>query len=313
MATPQANKIRRFQQAASLHPHVGFMQEQNQIDRSRRQRILTPTHRRVDDVKKSVAQLSNEIEYIYDHMDDDERLGYQASPKLSAETREPLDVTILRHSIAAAIGRTVPSVQENDTSGSEVLQFSDHEHHESASDLKAIIEEEDEPHHISDSQKHDAKERPRPTSKDRSMRMEDVLSSSRNRSTLSRTGELRNSRCPRSPEHDRAMMASEKARRIIESPYFTKSIGDIPNPREVQSFGTTRATRSGRKIDIKQIPGVVDHIERLKKTPPTPPPEFEAVILPNPPGVTPSFTKISGILTSEISDILVHVNEEVPV
>jgi hypothetical protein len=256
-------------------------------------------------VKKSVAQLANEIEYIHDHMDNDERHICQGSANSAPVIRETLDVSILRHSIAAAIGGTVPSNHVRNGADSEVLQFA-------SAPVKAPPEEEDEVDAIPESKESHAKERRPRSSEDRSMHTDDLLSRSRNRSSLSRTTELRNPRYASSPEHARAILASERARRILESPYLTKGIDPIPNEMEIQSFSKSCSTHRRGGIDIKRIPGVADHIDRRRKPPRKRVAEPEVVILPNPPSVTPSFIKVSGILTTEISEILERVNEDVP-
>jgi hypothetical protein len=234
-------------------------------------------------------------------MEDDELGLYQHSSASQQANPEPLDVSILRHSIAAALG-TPPADHSSD---SEVLQFSDN-----PSPEKSRPDDDHRERPPLDPKSSDEKRRSRSLrlsakldkteSQDRSLRVEDMTSITPNRSLY--RPEMTSSGYFRDTEYTKALWASEKAKRILESPYLTKK-RDILSESGL-SFGTPRQTRKVGRVDISDIRGVSDHVERLKKPPPKPEPEPDFVILPNPPDITPSFKKVSTILTTEIDDII---------
>jgi hypothetical protein len=226
-------------------------------------------------------------------MDDDDFVLYGQESTFAREKTEPLDVSILRHSIAAAVSPV--SVAEL-SSDSEVVRFSG----------EKTEEEETRPVGTrSKTQQLDKTEL-----KDRSLRVSEITSSTPDRSTLFRS-QMTSTGYFRDTEHTRALRASEKAKRILESPYLTKKRDILSDGGS--GFSTPRKSPSVGRVDISQIHGVTEHIERIRKSPAKPEPQPEEfIILPNPPDLTPSFRKVSTILVTEMDEIIQSAQDDTP-
>lgn len=160
----------------------------------------------------------------------------------------------------------------------------------------------------------------RAQAQDSSLRVEELFSMSpkRNRSYGSQSQTLKAHKFSHTVEYQKAFDASEKARMKLNSPYMTTQDSLIPTKKtESQSHVTFSPSHSKKSRvsnanapDIYHINGVNEHIERTRKRWDKPPEreakdeEFQEVILPNPPFITPSFHILSGIMIREIDEIL---------
>jgi hypothetical protein len=276
--------IRQFQMAASLRPHLNFMEEHRVIDTARKKQVQTPPRRlQTDQVKKSLRQLTYEIKHLQSDMDEDE---LQARPGRSREF-EPVDIALLRHSIAAAI--------EEDSSAPCESNLSVETDHQQPVEEE---EEEDAPEQIDEAERRRREmlrlspvdpRRGRQTGlSDRSLRIDDITSGPASRSSFSRR---------RSAEYFRLMDATEKARTLLRS--------QIRGPHELPAPKLPRRSRAAAEhIDVRTVTGVNEHIRRLKKPPPKKQERLERAVLPDRPVLTNSFERLGNLLNREIDDIL---------
>jgi hypothetical protein len=212
--------IAQFQAAASLRPQLAQMEERITVDSAVKRSLESrKPSRHLARVKESVDDLSREIESLRVGSDTRRRsfaLTKNDQIRQSAHS-EPLDVSILRHSIATAIATDAPVPEE---------------------------EEEESP------------PAPRAPSADRTLRVEDITSAS----------------------------GSPRGTGAGQSKLWSPAVA--------------------RRIRTRNAASIIEHVERLRKPPLPRDPPPEAVVLPNPPALTPSMHRLSLLLNDEIDQIL---------
>ena len=334
------SKTQTFQRDVLLGPELRLLEEQNKIDKARYRSFLTPQKRQINSIHESVDDITKEIESIELDMSEDEFEEYRYS-KIQAEKSpikpEPIEYTLLRDSIKAAISNTSIGEEEDysDETESEVSV---------ASIDKNIREQNCKENAIDFSRSPKYNQSPiRNMSK--SLRYEDLCSSEDPNPSF---------------EMEKAIEASEKARVKLNSPYMTKIKNIRPLPPQSPSVSyyrskmpysyisnTSRNSKTGHSQTpnskmlsqnyspfqteknynsimnfdergyktpssskkLMSINGVKEHIERLKKTPPPPEDdETPEIILPNKPLITPNLHQLATLYSKEIDDVLEEIN-----
>ena len=303
--TPRASRIQEFQLAASLAPQLKVMNDQYIIDKCRTSKAKTPNRReRIEEVKKSISQLTDEINSLQDVLDD-EAAQYRSLTRRQTSHSEPINVSILRESIAAAVG------EEEDEETTEEFGVGDDDRL-----LRDIgLSEQDE-------ERRNSMLRLSLYRSTRSFNIDELMSGSPQRpKTLSKMDKhgnfVRN-------EYTRAVEAAEKARERLNSPFITR-----------RGPGVTIAERAFSGTELE---GTTDEVTmndtrsyymRMKNLHPGPAKGTRAflesrkvkkteekkgsleVVLPDPPLVTPSCVEVCGVLSHEIDGILAEVDRTV--
>jgi hypothetical protein len=98
--------------------------------------------------------------------------------------------------------------------------------------------------------------------------------------------------------YERSFDASVKAKERLRSRFLTRDLGNTWPVLE-------KASRVSVSADLNSIPGVAEYLARRKlEREPLVEEEMERVVLPNPPGLTPSIASMTVRLNHEIDRIL---------
>ncbi|OHS92682.1 hypothetical protein TRFO_41009 [Tritrichomonas foetus] len=358
------SKTRDFQRDALLGRELKFFEEQSIIDKARYKSFRTPQKSmQIAQVQESVENLTQEINSIEMEMDDDEYATYRQTKRLSSyysprkPISEPLEFTLLRSSIAAALSSSDEydeEEEEEEEEFNEDAQTTELEIENSEIIIGPIDKIND---HIqndlnmpSENSQNDKNESIKENKKvDTSCDMNYSINSNKNQSlSFSQSSPQRNRSFSKSSmkyeelcsfvepqsqskyplEMERAIQASEKARKILESPYMTKSRRIRAAPPTSPSISFYRSQLSSNssnlnthrfakspspKKELMEINGVSDHLRRMRRihlieSPPNIEEDRPDVVLPNRPVITPNMHQLSDLYSREIDDIHSEIN-----
>lgn len=303
MSSRGSSSLTELQLAASLHPQLQFLSEQSIIDRSRLKQATTPPRKyRIADVKRSCSELDSEIEELQNTMSDDELSMYHHSLS-KTQNSEPLDLSILRESIAAAVAGEEEFSSEYEEEITEDFHVTE-THQQSEQTFEDTEEDEERRRTMLRLSPHQAL--------DRTLRLEELYSDSPRRSKKTHT----------SKEYARAHEASEKARQRLYSPFMSSAPKGVTIAERAFHNTQLEATlnhppsRTATSAYYKRVKdtrtkarGTDLFIETHKqKKKPEPKKEIPAVILPDPPLITQSCHRICGLLNTEIDGILAEAD-----
>ena len=306
--TPRASRMQEFQHAASLAPQLKIMNDQYMIDRCRTKKAKTPNRReQLAEVQKSLSELDDEINSLQEALDDDELSQYNQTMKRGVRSRdEPINVSILRESIAVAVGE---DEEENETT--EEFEVGD----DDRGSREFGMSEQDE-------ERRNTMLRLSLYRSSRSFNIDDLMSGSpRKPKTLSKMD--RHGNFVRN-EYTRAVEAAERAKERLNSPFLTKRVPGVTIAERAFSGtemeGTTdevslNDTRSYymrmRSLKPPRAKGTRTFLETRKVKKKEEEKANLEVVLPDPPLVTPSCYEMCGILNHEIDGILAEVDRTV--
>lgn len=329
-----------FRKDALLFKELKYYEEQNIIDNARVKSLRSQNIKgKIDKVKESTLNLSKEINDYQAEMSDDEyKEFHQSKKKLKQENKEPVDYSLLRTSIMAALSSD--SDENNET------EFEEEEEDIStteASEVSISME--------SENQKNSTilKKSRTPNGKTFSM-------TNFNQSFNSSTNSFNDSKSMRyedlmtsfqsplnPPETNRAIEIADKVRVKLYSPYMTKKnlTPSLPQNLSLASvYRTPQNSKSSKNTinrnnnyyssiktflstphkEVTDINGATEHIQRLRRAKQVTPKkkyfdddfdEFENVIVPDKPIITPNRSKLTDLFSKEIDRVLEEANHEI--
>ena len=338
-----------FRKDALLGKELKYLEEQRIIDSARIRNLRSPKIKgRIESVKESTANLSKEIDDYAEEMNDDEYREYRKSAINSKkEIKEPIEFSLLRQSIAAALSSASDDYDEVAFEEEEEASFTE------ASEVSINMDGE------KDNQKiHSpiSKSTRSPNYKTFSMTNFYQTSNSRikqdsNSRTMKYEDLMTSVESPiNPPETNRAIEIADKVRVKLYSPYMTKRSLEPTLPQNLSMASIYRTPQNSRNFKntnfngsrsiktnnyskylnqifssstphktVEDINGVTEHVQRLRRAKQVTPTkkntddfdEYREVIVPDIPIITPNRTKLEHLFSKEIDKILEETEHKI--
>lgn len=335
--------MKSFRKDALLGKELKFYEEQNIIDNARIKAIRSPNIKgKIKTVKESTMNLTKEIDEYQTEMSDDEYKEYRQSKVISKqEIKEPIEYSLLRNSIMAALSSASDESNE--------AEFEEEEEDIStteASEVSINLENE------SSNQKNHSpilKKSRTPNQKTFSMTnfyqtYEDQSNSRANSTSMKYEDLMTSFESPLNPpETNRAIEIADKVRVKLYSPFMTKRNLQPSLPQNLslaavyrtpQNSKTYKTSNNQNNINyssiyhktsnrqspfstphktVTDINGVTEHVQRLRRAKQINSKtkemdedfdEFQEFIIPDKPIITPNTTKLANLFSKEIDKVL---------
>lgn len=334
-----------FRKDALLGKELKFYEDQNIIDTARIKTLRPPRIKgKIEEVKESTMNLTKEINDYQAEMNDDEYKEFHLKQnRLKHENKEPIEYSLLRTSIMAALSS---ASDENDE-----IEFEEEEEDISATEASEVSISLDRDNNIQKSHSPIKKSYRTPNQKTFSMTNFNQSFNSRSNSSINsksmRYEDLMTSfESPLNPpETNRAIEIADKVRVKLYSPYMTKrnlqpslpqnlSLASVyRTPQNSKSFKNSvnrsnnysniyrktynnQSSLSTPHKTVNDINGVTEHVQRLRRAKQITPTkkdvdefdEFREVIIPDKPIITPNVTELTNLFSKEIDQVLEETN-----
>ena len=265
---------------ASLNEQISQLEDQIKIDKLRLKEYSHQSYKNAQLTLRSCRKIEKEIADIQ------KEIGEDMIHTQYIYNSEPIEYSILRSTISAALGLDLPS-SELDKQPKQTTKMD-------------YLKPNSEDLFSSKIKKCES------SSRNSSLHLEDLgINSSSNFSS--------NSRSYIDPNYENALKASIKVNEILSSTQIKKKTKKLTIAENIKSIQPQKKNHSDSShlnftgATILELPGVQDHVNRIQNSYIHPiPKEYEpkSFILPNPPSFSKSYNEIAGTMIPEIDQIL---------